>query len=245
MKRKPLNACYGRLTVVDRESATRVTCVCSCGSGPRSYRAASLRSGNTSSCGCLAKERQAEVGHSLATHGMSGTSIYKTWAEMRSRCSNPENKSYPRYGGRGIAVCARWDKSFEAFLADMGDRPSPTSTLDRIDNDGNYEPGNCRWATKREQTRNRSVAKNVTFSGITLPLLDWCERYGASYSMVHSRIFKHGWPLELALFAPASARRALWARIAWVPDDFPIRDPGDDARDESFSWCPAPEKVTA
>ena len=113
---------------------------------------------------------------------------------MRQRCSNSNNKDWNHYGGRGITVCERW-LSFENFLADMGPKP-PGLSLERIDNDGNYEPGNCKWATNLEQMRNRRCSIYLTISGERLPLIEWARRYGVRYGTAHRR-FRKGVPPEL------------------------------------------------
>jgi hypothetical protein len=101
---------------------------------------------------------------------------------MKARCYNPRYGSYSLYGGRGIAVCERWRTSFEDFLADMGRKPTPSHTIDRIDSEGHYDPTNCRWATATEQARNRSCTKMVDFEGARIPLAEACERLGISYA---------------------------------------------------------------
>jgi hypothetical protein len=145
--------------------------------------------------------------HWNATHGETinrgWSPEYASWKHMRQRCFNPRNRAYKYYGGRGITVCARWRDSFEAFLADMGRRPSPKHSIDRVDNDGNYEPGNCRWATDREQTINSRHARLITHSGLTLCLKDWCTRLGVDYKLAHNRIRKLRWePLSALGLAP-------------------------------------------
>lgn len=140
-------------------------------------------------------------GHRLAvTHGFSvgghKNRTYRIWKEMRKRCNNKNCHEYKNYGGRGIAVCARWSK-FENFLADMGEAPADLS-IDRKNNDGHYEPVNCRWATQLEQMSNTRVNRYIAFRGETLHLSEWARRIGIGVSALHSR-FKKGWPLEVAL----------------------------------------------
>lgn len=120
---------------------------------------------------------------------------------MRTRCNNARNHKFPDYGGRGIKVCARWD-SFEAFLADMGQRPTPRHTIERIDNDGDYTPENCRWATAAEQARNRRSTKPVTINGETRLLTEWFEVAAVSPVGFYDRI-RRGWSVEKALFTPS------------------------------------------
>ena len=137
-------------------------------------------------------------GHAAAHGGKSRE--YLTWRAMRGRCNNPNDPAYPRYGGRGVAVCDRWDR-FENFLADMGPRPDGAS-LDRWpDNDGDYEPGNCRWATRKEQGRNMRSNNMLTARGQTLCIKDWADRLGVDPGTIRHRIRK-GWSVEKAVTAP-------------------------------------------
>ena len=158
MKRQDLTGLkFHRLTVIEYAGATRPPkralwkCKCDCGSICEVI-ATHLRNGNTKSCGCLRNE---VAGGRTRTHGLSKTREYETWCHMIQRCEDPRQPGYKHWGGRGITICDRWRNDFEAFLADMGHRPSAKHSLDRINNDGNYEPSNCRWATRHEQARNQ------------------------------------------------------------------------------------------
>lgn len=142
---------FGRLTALERVGTKRNCavwrCSCECG-GAKIVGSDQLRRGQTQSCGCLRTE-------ALTVHGDCKSSEYKAWTQMKGRCNNANGKNWKDYGGRGITVCVRWQNSYADFLADMGRKPSPQHSLDREDNDKGYSPDNCRWATKKEQVRNR------------------------------------------------------------------------------------------
>ena len=175
---------FGRLTVIEREGTdkhggARWKCSCKCGKETVIIRSC-LITGKTQSCGCLnselASKRTLGKRNVNFIHGMGRTREYSTWHAMLSRCRYEKNKDYKRYGGRGIQVCERWG-SFLNFLEDMGPKPKNRS-LDRVDNDGNYEPGNCRWATKEEQSNNRETCVMVSFGGENKSLSRWCRAKG-------------------------------------------------------------------
>jgi hypothetical protein len=139
---------------------------------------------------------------------LRGFPEYGVWNTMRSRCYNPRVERYPNYGGRGIQVCERWRKSFADFLADMGRRPSSQHQLERIDNDGNYEPGNVRWALPTENARNRRSSRLIVHAGETLTLAEWAERTGLKVATIWARL-KMGWSVADALTVP---RLRQWSR---------------------------------
>lgn len=185
-------AVFDRLTVIeyagnDKYKNAQWKCRCECGT-EKVISGASLRSGHTLSCGCFHKEKASDWAvKNKTTHGMRKSRTYSVWTNMRTRCTNPKYKQYKDYGGRGITVCDRWLESFENFLADMGEAPED-KTLDRIDNNGNYEPNNCRWATYHEQRMNRS--DTVMFEGKTV--YAWAEELGMNYYTLYSRLKRYG-----------------------------------------------------
>lgn len=200
---------FGNLTVLEfagmiqygRHRRAHWVCQCSCPSANKitvvSY---SLLSGTTNSCGCYKRKRIIET---FFKHGMMGTPEYNSWAAMIQRCCNPKCKEYPRYGGRNIFVCDEWRNSFEAFFEHMGKRKDGTS-LDRIDNEKGYFPGNCRWATDQEQNRNKRSNIMLTLNSVRKGISCWAEELGVNRSSIKSRLDR-GWSEEAALTVPFRA----------------------------------------
>jgi hypothetical protein len=166
--------------------------------------AGDLKRQKVQSCGCLLAEIK-KTGDLRRKHGMSGSPEYRSWSSMVRRCSDPRASGYHRYGGRGIKVCERWVGSFENFFADMGLRPEGTS-LDRIDVDGNYEPGNCRWASAEQQAQNMSTNVNLTANGKTQSLAAWSRELGVSTNALSYRI-RRGMPDEQVINRPYKPHR--------------------------------------
>lgn len=198
-----------------RDGRIRWDCVCDCGRRV-THATSNLNSSTATSCGCLTKQKQIAA---RTTHGWTGTSTYEIWCGIIRRCTNPKCTAYDRYGGRGISVCDRW-LSFEAFLADMGERPAGRS-IDRINNDGNYEPGNCRWATTAQQQANKSNNRMLTHNGVTATIAEWSKRVGIPQAALRTRL-SLGWPVPRAL-TPSVPRRGsanltpkgrYWARVS-------------------------------
>lgn len=209
--RYTMNDRYGRLSVIKDLGVVKepggwkgrkLECRCDCGV-VKQYRLSSLKSGNTTSCGCRNREIAAAR---QTTHGSSATKLYNIWCAMQARCNNPKNKSYPRYGGRGIKIFEGWS-SFEQFMADMG-HPPPGHSIERIDNDKDYGPGNCRWATPIEQANNRSNSVILTANGESHLLREWSERTGISTDTLRQRI-KAGWPSERIVSERVNPRTCL------------------------------------
>lgn len=196
---------FHRWTVVKRTDSSpkgqaQWLCRCDCGT-EKVLKSIVIRRGISKSCGCykieVLKERSVTHGN---TQNRQLSPTYRTWASMLNRCSNPKNDDYTQYGGRGIKVCKEW-QHFQNFLADMGERPKGRHSIDRIDNDSDYTPENCRWATDNQQARNRSNNHLVTLGGKTLTLTGWSEVLGIRQSTIRRRL-RVGWSPEEALTTP-------------------------------------------
>jgi len=191
--------CFGRLTVLSYAGSGPCgkaiwLCRCTCGA-ERRVPTTHLRRGNTKSCGCLRDEK---TSLRATRHGRRRTPEYRAWQNMKDRCTNPHNKEYANYGGRGITVCPEWLASFKAFFACLGSSPSRRHTLGRIDNERGYEPGNVRWETWMEQGRNSRRNRRLTWGGETLHLEEWGRRVGIDARCIRKRL-KRGWSVEDAL----------------------------------------------
>lgn len=189
---------FGRLVVIGKAPSKgkgalwRVRCDCGNERTGQSYW---LRNG-AQSCGCLASAQTIERS---TKHGLVGTPEYRSWLSMMHRCYREANHNFDSYGGRGVSVCKRWH-NVTKFLEDIGERP-PGTSVDRIDIDGNYEPGNCRWATPSEQANNRRNSRFITYQGKTQTIAQWSAEIGVSDRLLRSR-FERGWPLEDAFTKP-------------------------------------------
>lgn len=161
-------------------------CVCECGN-ETVVLASNLRKGHTTSCGCLALERQSAP----KSHGMSNRPEYRVWRAMLDRCLREKATAYRHYGGRGITVCERWLVDFSSFYLDMGPRPTPKHTLERVKNHLGYGPDNCMWATKKTQARNRRSSVMVEFNGESRCLTEWAELAGVEVRTIKRRIAKN------------------------------------------------------
>jgi len=181
---------FGRLVVVSKAENSnsghaRWNCICDCGVEAIVF-GCNLRSGCTKSCGCLQREKTSETN---ITHGMTKTPTHITWKSMKQRCTDHKYSCYENYGGRGIAVCGRWNK-FDNFYEDMGKRPNGTS-LERIDNNGNYCPENCCWATPKTQNRNTRRNRIIEYDGKSQCLSAWAEELEINYETLRKRLQNH------------------------------------------------------
>lgn len=192
---------YGRLqpfrNVGNRNGAALWECICDCGKAVVVFGNA-LRTGNTKSCGCLKRELNKTKG---ITHGMTLSNEHAIWTAMLQRCTNPKNKDFQYYGGRGIRVCDRWRK-FVNFLSDMGVRPTLNHCIERIDNDGDYTPSNCKWATRIEQANNMRSNRVLTIDGERKTLTQWSRLSGINKDCIRYRL-DCGMPTKVAIFSPS------------------------------------------
>jgi len=190
---------FGRLTVIRRaENKGRYTawlCQCSCGK-QKIIIGRSLITGLTKSCGCLSHEVKLTVGKNIIKHGFSNTKLYKVWLSMIYRCCKDSFKGYSNYGGRGIKVCNEWLNDYLAFREwALKNGYKEGLTIERKDNEGNYEPLNCKWITRKEQQLNKRTTHNITINGVTKPMVLWSELCGFKPYTIYERL-KHGWSGE-------------------------------------------------
>lgn len=196
------NKRFGRLLVVSRhgrDSRNNATwnCLCDCGN-TTIVNTADLNK-HRKSCGCFARERMAALNK---THGLSHTRAFRSWTKAKQRCFDPKHVAFHKYGGAGITMCDKWKNSFADFYSDMGEPPTPRHSLDRIENTKGYEPGNCRWASKKQQSDNSQWPRLITFRGETKNLSEWARSLGMDINSVRTRIKILGWSVERALTEP-------------------------------------------
>lgn len=214
LKPAPIGQTFGFLTVL-REAPRKVygkrgemsrMLECSCICGKRFIvRLTSVTNNLTRSCGC---KRGFHARESRKISGFVPQRKYaarSSWRNMLNRCYNTKFHDYSNYGGRGISVCDRWRHSFSNFLSDMGERPEGCS-LDRIDNNGNYSPENCRWETRKNQNRNKRTNFILTFRGESACFMDWCERLGVHHNTLHNRLKRAGMSVEEAFTKPIAKK---------------------------------------
>ena len=193
---------FGRLVVLkeagrNKSNNIKWVCKCDCGSTV-TIQGGHLVSGHTKSCGCLRIE-DARKRHTI--HGKHETTEYVIWQGMKQRCIDTNQASYKHYGGRGIQVCDRWVHSFENFLLDIGKRPSKNYSLDRIDNNGNYTPKNCRWATIKIQSRNKRTNCILVYNNVAKTVVDWAQDLNMKANTLYKRLYA-GWSVSRALSTP-------------------------------------------
>ena len=195
---------FGRWTVIapaekHKTGAAQYMCRCDCGT-EKILRRSSLTSGNTQSCGCLARERSKQRG---ITHGGTGSRLYRIWAGIIQRCCyRKRGREWENYGGRGISVCKEWRDYITFRDWAMANGYQDNLSIDRIDNNGDYCPENCRWATNYEQSVNKRTSKRISFNGETRTIREFADKYGLVYSCLYARL-KSGWDVEKALLTPS------------------------------------------
>lgn len=207
---------YHRLLILKFSHKIKYTpyylCKCDCGN-LKEVNLHSLMHGDTRSCGCLRKNQK----NAYKIKAKTRNPTYSCWKAMQERICITTHSNYKNYGGRGIKICDRWSgkNGFENFVSDMGPRPSKNHSIDRINNDGNYEPSNCRWATNKEQSRNKRTNIIITFDNKTQTLMEWSKELGISHRTLLNR-WRYGQPIE-RLFFKGTLSKKHWKRKAGVP----------------------------
>lgn len=204
---------FGRLTVISRSEPhiskggfviVQWNCQCECGK-ICTVKSQSLTTGKTKSCGCLARELTSKRSR---THNKTHSRLFNIWSNMKGRCYNKNNQKYYRYGARNITICDEWKDNFETFYEwSMNNGYADDLSIDRINNDGNYEPSNCKWATNIEQANNKSINHFIEYNGESHTLAEWARIKGLSYKSLSLRINTHHWDIERALTQPMRRRK--------------------------------------
>lgn len=194
---------YGKLVVLDKADSlkghTRWRCLCDCGN-ECIVHGSSLKGGTTTSCGCYKRENAKKL---YSTVRQNDKHLYSVWATMKQRCLNKNNKSYKDYGGRGIKLDERWANNYESFYNwAINSGYKKGLQIDRIDNNGNYCPSNCRFVDNEVQANNKRNVKLYTINGVEKSLPQWCREYEQDYFLIRQRVYKLGWPIEKALTTP-------------------------------------------
>lgn len=201
---------HNKLTVLEKVGRNEIgvlwSCTCECGNVVV-VAATHIKRGRVKSCGCL----KVEFGRNKATHRDTKSKEYTTWCAIKKRCLNPNDSAYKNYGGRGITICDRWRDSYEDFLSDVGRAPSKHYSIDRIDNSGNYEPGNVKWSTMLEQSLNRRNTKYLTYNGTTKTVRECSEATGIPAPTIYNRL-RRGWPDERLFDEPKCGTRLVGHR---------------------------------
>lgn len=199
---------FGRLLVVEKATPlngrTRWLCKCDCGNNCIVH-GSSLKTGNTTSCGCYKTENAKRL---YSTVRQNDKHLYAVWNGIKQRCNNPNNSSFHNYGGRGIKICDSWANCYENFYEwAMNNGYKKGMQIDRINNDGNYEPKNCRFVNREIQANNKRNIKLYTINGVTKSMPQWCREYKQDYYLVRQRVSKLGWTIEEALLTPKNQTR--------------------------------------
>ena len=210
-----INHKFGRLTVISQEKSkggkTIWKCLCDCGN-ITTVTSTNLTCGKINSCGCLRKE---QITNRNTTHNLTKTQIYKVWKSIKQRCYNKKLPCYKNYGGRGIFVCKEWKDNFESFykwsmengyFEDKGEYKTNLLTIDRIDNNKDYSPQNCRWVDRKIQARNKRGVRNIYYNGEELCLSEWCEMLNLNYRTIIGRLSR-GWSVEKSFETPIISTR--------------------------------------
>jgi len=201
---------FNRLTVIERvenSKPIRWKCICDCGN-TTIVETGPIKSGHTKSCGCLHIEICRELGFRSSTHCMTNTPEYKSWECIKQRCNNPNDHSFNNYGGRGIVLCDKWQNDFVAFYKHVGPRPSIFHSIERINNNSNYEPGNVKWASAQEQANNTRRNHVIIIHGWSLNVTQWAKFVGLGNTTLLQRINAYGWPIAKAIFTPVQYHKS-------------------------------------